>query len=85
MIVRKGFPFLKRINNALRNIVEGGLMSKWLYESKITLKKVTIPDYGDVEGFLDLDRIFGVFVLLGVGYLVSIFIFLLELTCRKIM
>ncbi|KAJ3652048.1 hypothetical protein Zmor_018047 [Zophobas morio] len=82
-LVRKGFPFLEKINHVLLKITESGLMSKWLYESQITATKITIPDYEDVEGFLDIDRIFCVFVLLGVGLSVSMVVFIFERTCKK--
>lgn len=78
-LLRKGFPFFKKFNNALSRIVESGLVPYWLHESQVNIEKISIPDYEDIEGYLDLERILSAFILLGVGYLASIFVFLLEL------
>ena len=84
MAVRKGLPFLDKINSVLFQIVEHGLVSKWLYESQVNINKTMIPYYEDTQRHLDLDRIFSAIALLVVGFVASIFVFLLEVLCAKI-
>ena len=70
---------LDKINDVLLRIVESGFIAKWLSDSKVNINKTIVPDYQCIEGHLDLDRIFGAFVLLGVGCLVSFSVFIAEL------
>ena len=81
--MRKGFPFFDRINYLILRIVDNGLASKWLDESRVNIKKILVPSYEDLERHLDLDRILCAFILLGVGFVVSIGVFLLELIYYK--
>ncbi|KAJ3651800.1 hypothetical protein Zmor_017811 [Zophobas morio] len=85
LIVKKGFPLLDKINDVLLRVVESGFMVKWLCDSKVdfNVSKTLIPDCQYTEGHLDLYRVFGAFVLLGVGFLLSLFMFVVELICKK--
>ncbi|KAJ3651807.1 hypothetical protein Zmor_017817 [Zophobas morio] len=65
LMFRKAFPFSVRFNDVLLHIIEGGLISKWFDESQIAVEKLSVREYENVEGYLDLDRIICVFVLLG--------------------
>ncbi|KAJ3665563.1 hypothetical protein Zmor_001054 [Zophobas morio] len=80
IMFRKSFPFYVKFNDALLHVIEAGLMSKWLHESQVAEEKFSVSAYKDVEeGYLDLDRIVCVFVLLGVGLLISFLVYVLEL------
>ena len=83
LMFRKAFPFSVRFNDVLLHIIEGGLISKWFDESQIAVEKLSVREYENVEGYLDLDRIICVFVLLGVGFLTSFFVFVSELLVSK--
>ena len=83
LVMRKGFPFFDRINYFILRIVDNGLALKWLDESHANIKKIIVPSFEDLERDLDLDRILCAFILLGVGFLMSTGVFLLELVCYK--
>ncbi|KAJ3651805.1 hypothetical protein Zmor_017815 [Zophobas morio] len=86
LMVKKGFPLLNKINDVLLRVVESGFMVKWLCDSKVdfNISKTLIPDCQYTEGHLDLYRVFGAFVLLGVGFLLSLFVVVVELICKKL-
>ena len=79
LVVRKGLPLLDKINDVILRVRQSGLMSYWLYESQVHIKKSPVPDYEEVEGHLDLERIVSAVVLLGVGYVLSVVVFVLEM------
>ena len=79
LVVRKGLPLLDKINDVILRVRQSGLMSYWLYESQAHIKKSSVADYEEVEGHLDLERIVSAVVLLGMGYVLSAVVFVLEM------
>lgn len=77
--MKKGFPLLENINNAILKMTESGLLTKWMYESQIDIEKVTLPNnLQSADNSLDVERILSAFVLLAVGLLLSFSVFLIE-------
>lgn len=88
MIMTKGFPLLKRINNIISRIKEAGLIAKWQYDF---LEKaddnLTLPiSYDDTqEIILTQIHLEGAFILLIIGLIFAAVVFICEIfeTKRK--
>lgn len=82
--MKKGFPLLDNINNVILRIREGGLMTRWIYESQISIKKYKILEYEDSnDGTLDFKRISFAMIILGVGLVTALFTFISELLLKS--
>ncbi|RZB39327.1 Lig chan domain containing protein, partial [Asbolus verrucosus] len=78
--VKKGFPLLGKINEAILHIRESGLAHKWVYDSIKNTEKTWVPDYeGQDKVSLGLEHIFCSLVLLSLGLVTSVFVFIFEI------
>ncbi|XP_025837663.1 uncharacterized protein LOC112906848 [Agrilus planipennis] len=78
-LVRKGFPYLDKINEILMWTFEAGIFGKWLNMDMATLPHVAIPSATYEATKLKLQDFTGAFIILGVGIVISVGIFIAEI------
>lgn len=67
--LEKNSPLKPKLDKLLRRIIEAGLVSKWLSEAVRNIESsVDEPQ----EALMDLKKMYGAFVALGIGYFISI-------------
>lgn len=67
--LEKNSPLKPRFDKLLRRLIEAGLVSKWLSEAVRNYESnVDEPE----EALMDLKKMYGAFVALGIGYFISV-------------
>lgn len=67
--LEKNSPLKPRFDKLLRRLIEAGLVSKWLSEALRNYESsVDEPE----EALMDLKKMYGAFVALGIGYFISV-------------
>ncbi|KAH7982145.1 hypothetical protein HPB52_003305 [Rhipicephalus sanguineus] len=85
LAVRVGFPFLDRLNNELRRLVESGLVMHWKRKHWPRDNECTVeskPQAGDIRK-ITLSHMTGSFWVLGVGFASSFTALFIEFVRRK--
>lgn len=73
----KNSPLKPRFDRLLRQIIESGLIGKWLRDSVQTFESsVELPPK---EALMDLKKLYGVFVALAIGFTLAILVLIAEL------
>jgi hypothetical protein len=89
MIMLYGEPLLKRINDIFDRVVEAGLYNFWLSELvnqyKIEAQKIAIVNPPDKYYSFDLYHMQPAFYLLLMGLCLSVFCFVIELFCYRLL
>lgn len=67
--LEKNSPIKPKFDRLLRRLIEAGLVSKWLSEAARHYESSEVEPQ---EGLMDLKKMYGVFVALGIGYFISI-------------
>lgn len=71
--LQKNSPLKPQIDRFLRRIVEAGLVKKWLRDVMLSIVSMDNTEEADSNNpLMNLHKLYGAFVALGVGYLVSI-------------
>ncbi|KDR18055.1 glutamate receptor 1 isoform X2 [Zootermopsis nevadensis] len=71
--LQKNSPLKPHMDRFLRRIVEAGLIKKWLKDVMLSIVSVDNTDKEDGnKPLMNLQKLYGAFVALGVGYLISI-------------
>ncbi|RZB39323.1 uncharacterized protein BDFB_002879, partial [Asbolus verrucosus] len=77
---RKGFLFLHKLEECILRVQESGLISKWIYDASVSIRKFTVANQEDDAPVpLKLDNIFVSFLILLLGLATSLSIFIIEL------
>lgn len=75
--LEKNSPLKPRFDRLLRQIMESGLIGKWLGDSVQSFESsVELPPQ---EAFMDLKKLYGVFVALAFGFTLAILVLIAEL------
>ncbi|XP_064483633.1 ionotropic receptor 93a-like [Ornithodoros turicata] len=85
LAVRVGFPYLDRLNNELKRLVESGLVMRWKKKHWPRDNQCTVeskPQAGDIRK-ITLSHMTGSFWVLGVGFLSAITALMVEFVRRK--
>ena len=69
----KNSPLIPHVNKYLQRIIEAGLVKKWLNDAiiKIMSEEVT-NEKQDTKALMNLEKLYGAIVTLGIGYFISI-------------
>ncbi len=67
--LEKNSPIKPKFNKLLRRLIEAGLVSKWLSE---TVRNYEYSEDEAAEALMDLKKMYGAFVALGIGYFISV-------------
>lgn len=78
---RRGHPLLDDVNRVIKQILEMGLQKKWLSDMSIRSFE---KSNGKTQIVLSLEHLQGAFIVLLIGYSISVVIFLLEVTINKV-
>lgn len=77
--LQKNSPLKPRIDKFLQMIIEAGLVKKWLNDA---MSQVLRADAGSeeepIKAFMNLKKLYGALVTLGIGYGLSILILIIE-------
>lgn len=65
----KNSPLKPRFDRLLRRLIEAGLVSKWLSEA---VRNYESNEAESEEALMDLKKMYGAFVALGIGYFISV-------------
>lgn len=74
--LEKNSPIKPRVNTLLRRAIEGGLVSKWLSDAIRSFESSIESE--PKEALMDLKKMYGAFVALAIGYLLSLVALLCE-------
>lgn len=74
----KNSPLKPLADIYLRRIVEVGLVEKWLNDAMYSIRTLNTVD-NEIKALMNLKKLYGAFVALGIGYLLSTIMFLAEL------
>lgn len=74
--LEKNSPIKPKFDRLLRRLIEAGLVSKWLSE---TVRNYEASEVEPEEALMDLKKMYGAFVALGIGYFISIVALIAEL------
>lgn len=78
--LEKNSAIKPRFDNLLRRLIEAGLVSKWLSEA---VRSYEHSEEEMAEALMDLKKMYGAFVALGIGYLISVVALLGEIVYWK--
>jgi hypothetical protein len=88
MLVQKGSPFLTRVNEIIRRIVEAGLSDYWkeaiLVDRRIKAKRLALESLKDSYVEMNASHLQGAFIFLLIGTGLSFTAFLVEILLEKI-
>ncbi|CAB3224760.1 unnamed protein product [Arctia plantaginis] len=76
ILARKWFPILERFNTIIRSVTENGLINKW--NEELLIHAASIESTSAIMS-LSIQQLLGAFMLIGILYAVSVFIFLFEI------
>lgn len=79
--LEKNSPMKERVNKLLRRIIESGLVDKWLRDAKQSYESSIEPD--PQEALMELRKLYGAFVALGIGYTIALFTLIGEIIYWK--
>jgi hypothetical protein len=89
MVMFYGEPLLKRINDIFGRVVEAGLIKFWVshfvYEYKISVQKIAILNPLDEYYSFNLYHMQPAFYLFLMGLCLSVFCFVIELICYRLL
>lgn len=74
----KNSPLKPLADIYLRRIVEVGLVEKWLNDAMYSIRTLNTVD-DEIKALMNLKKLYGAFVALGIGYLVSSIVLIAEL------
>lgn len=78
--LQKNSPIKPAVDRFLRRVIEAGLVKKWLND--VMLDTIILEDplkVEEVKALMDLKKLYGAFVVLVSGYIISILVLLFEI------
>lgn len=78
--LQKNSPIKPAVDRFLRRVIEAGLVKKWLND--VMLETVILEEpqkIEEVKALMDLKKLYGAFVVLVAGYILSILVLLIEI------
>lgn len=77
--LQKNSPIKPAVDRFLRRVIEAGLVKKWLNDVMLDTIILEAPlNIEEIKALMDLKKLYGAFVVLVTGYILSIFVLLLE-------
>ncbi|CAG2059414.1 unnamed protein product [Timema podura] len=77
--LRKNSPLKLQMDKFILRMIEAGLIKKWLNDVMLVTFSAEIPDQGEsTKALMDLRKLYGAFVALGLGYFLSISMLIVE-------
>lgn len=78
--LQKNSPIKPAVDKFLRRVIEAGLVEKWLNDVMLDTIILESPQQvEEVKALMDLKKLYGAFVLLVAGYIISILALLIEI------
>jgi len=79
--LQKNSPLKPAVDRFLSRVIEAGLVKKWLNDVMLDTVILEEPQkIEEVKALMDLKKLYGAFVVLVVGYILSIFVLLIEIS-----
>jgi len=73
-------PIKPAVDRFLRRVIEAGLVKKWLNDVMLDTIILEIPQQiEEIKALMDLKKLYGAFVVLVAGYILSVLILLFEI------
>jgi heme exporter protein D len=79
LLTSRNFPFHKKLNELSLRVFESGIRQHW----KKMVKSFETPHDSETKDFLTMNELSYVFVIYGIGMLISLIVFLLEILVSK--
>lgn len=78
--LQKNSPIKPAVDKFLRRVIEAGLVKKWLNDVMLETIILESPQQvEEVKALMDLKKLYGAFVVLVVGYIISILALMIEI------
>lgn len=78
--LQKNSPIKPAVDKFLRRVIEAGLVKKWLNDVMLETIILESPQQvEEVKALMDLKKLYGAFVVLVAGYIISILALLIEI------
>lgn len=78
--LQKNSPIKPAVDRFLRRVIEAGLVKKWLNDVILdTIALEVLQEKEETKALMDLKKLYGAFVVLFAGYILSILVLLFEL------
>lgn len=79
--LQKNSPIKPAVDRFLRRVIEAGLVKKWLNDVMLDTTILEDPlNIEEIKALMDLKKLYGAFVVLISGYILSIIVLLLEIS-----
>lgn len=79
--LQKNSPIKPAVDRFLRRVIEAGLVKKWLNDVMLDTTILEDPlNIEEIKALMDLKKLYGAFVVLVSGYILSIIVLLLEIS-----
>lgn len=79
--LQKNSPLKPAVDRFLRRVIEAGLVKKWLNDVMLdTVILEQAQQIEEVKALMDLKKLYGAFVVLVAGYILSILVLLIEIS-----
>lgn len=79
--LQKNSPLKPAVDRFLRRVIEAGLVKKWLNDVMLDTVILEEPQQiEEVKALMDLKKLYGAFVVLVAGYILSILVLLIEIS-----
>lgn len=78
--LQKNSPIKPAVDKFLRRVIEAGLVKKWLNDVMLDTIILEAPQQiEEIKALMDLKKLYGAFVVLVIGYIISILFLLIEI------
>lgn len=79
--LQKNSPLKPAVDRFLRRVIEAGLVEKWLNDVMLDTTILEAPlKIEEIKALMDLKKLYGAFVVLVSGYILSVLVLLLEIS-----
>lgn len=79
--LQKNSPIKPAVDRFLRRVIEAGLVKKWLNDVMLDTTILEDPlNIEEIKALMDLKKLYGAFVVLVSGYILSVIVLLLEIS-----
>lgn len=78
--LQKNSPLKPAVDRFLRRVIEAGLVKKWLNDVMLdTIILEELQQIDEVKALMDLKKLYGAFVVLVTGYILSVLVLWIEI------